>query len=289
MLIHMKEIYIIGCILLIIWFIYSSKLHIKKINEYFYQPKVAIITANFGSYDTPKSHSNVLNSDLVDWYCWTDNKNLKKKLDSKWKVITKSYHLINMGMIKNRSKYYNSIPNRNKRTHNMMSAKFYKACTHKIPELAKYDYWIWIDGSVYLRDGFVNEMLKLINQGHKIISFAHSVRNNITDEFNLSIQMEKYAGQDLLNQFRLYMDSGFEDNQGLYENTIMVKANDPAINKIFDDWWIHNLKYSYQDQISWPYVLWLNQTKPDHIINLNVFDNDIFSYVNFSEMTAHAY
>lgn len=73
-------------------------------------------------------------------------------------------------MIKNRTKYYNSIPNSNKLTHNMMSAKFYKVCTHKIPELAKYDYWIWIDGYVYLRDEFVNEMLKLINQGHKIIS-----------------------------------------------------------------------------------------------------------------------
>ena len=59
----MKKIYITGCILLIlIWIIYN--LPITKINEYFNQPKVAIVTANFGSYDTPKSHSNVLNSDL---------------------------------------------------------------------------------------------------------------------------------------------------------------------------------------------------------------------------------
>lgn len=67
----------------------------------------------------------------------------------------------------------------------------------------------------------------------------------------------------------------------------MVKANDPTINKIFDDWWTHNLIYSYQDQISWPYVLWLNQTKPDYVIQLNVCDNDIFSYVNYLEMNAH--
>lgn len=297
------HMYIAGLIILFLLIgIYIIHTPTQKLNELFTSnymtnsnymtssnPKVAIITANFGSYDIPKSHSNVLNSNLVDWYFWTDNLALGDLLDTKWKVRTKPYHLINMDMIKNKSYFCNILPNPNKQTHNMMSAKFYKICTHHIPELAKYDYWIWIDGSIYLRDGFVNKMLELINSRSKpkLINFAHSVRDNITDEYNLSVQMAKYSTQDLATQYRTYMNSGFEDTQGLYENTIMVKANDLSINKIFDNWWIHNLTYSYQDQLSWPYVLWLYQTKPDYVINLNVFDNDVFSYANYSEMTKH--
>ncbi len=242
--------------------------------------KIAIVTANFGSYDIPKSHSNVLNKELVDWYCFTDNQKIQLK-KSMWKIITTPYHL------NTDQNYPNSIPNSNSKINNMMSAKFYKAQTHIIPELVDYDYFVWIDSSVYLRDGFVDEVLKLINQGHKLISFAHSVRDNIKDEYNLSVQMEKYNSQDLLNQLNTYIDSGFPDNQGLYENTIMIKANNSEINKIFDDWWIHNLKYSFQDQISWPYVLWTHETKPDYIIQLNVFDNETFSYVDYSQMTRH--
>lgn len=282
----MNKRLITGLIIFILLITIYNNLQIFKqlqLNEFFTnKPKVAIVTANYGSYDTPKNHSNVLNSHLVDWYYFTDNSKLKNSLDSKWKVITKSYHLI-----KNKSNYPNSLPNSNKHTHNIMSEKFYKVCTHRIPELDNYDYWIWIDGSVYLRDGFVDEILKLINSGNKLINFAHSERDNITDEFNLSIQMDKYANQDLLYQYRTYMDSGFEDDQGLYENTIMVKANDPSINKIFDDWWLHNLMFSYQDQISWPYVLWLNGTKPDHIIKMNVFNNEIYSFAYYSQMGAH--
>ena len=41
------------------------------------KPRVAIITANYGTYDTHKSHSNVINKELVDWYYFTDNENIK--------------------------------------------------------------------------------------------------------------------------------------------------------------------------------------------------------------------
>ena len=132
--------------------------------------KVAIITANYGSYDIPKFHANVLNAHLVDWYCFTDNSKLETILPkSMWKVINKPYHI----NLTKSNELPNCLPNENKQIHNMMSAKFYKACTHKIPELVNYDYFIWIDGSIYLRDGFVNEMLKLIAQGHKLINFSH--------------------------------------------------------------------------------------------------------------------
>ena len=45
--------------------------------------------------------------------------------------------------------------------------------------------------------------------------------------------------------------------------------------KLFDDWWNENLQKSYQDQISWPYVLWKNDVLPDNVIYENVFNNNL--------------
>ena len=45
----------------------------------------------------------------------------------------------------------------------------------------------------------------------------------------------------------------------IYKNTIKIK-------NLFNDWWNEISKYSFQDQLSYPYVLWEASLYPDYVI-----------------------
>ena len=244
--------------------------------------KIAVITSIFGNYDNLKEH-NINNKDKVDWYCFTDNTHIQ---NNTWTIINTPYHLENIDAFDIQNT--NSYPNikHDQKIYNMMCAKFYKAKAHTIDILKKYDHFIWIDGSIILRPTFLDKMMEHTKH-HELIQFKHSTRDNIKDETNVSIQMEKYKSQKINEQYAEYINSGFPDKTGLFENTIMVRKNNNRCNAIYDKWWVHNLKYSYQDQISYPYVLWSLKEIPDYIIEKNVFNNDEYSYADFSLMTKH--
>ena len=244
--------------------------------------KIAIITSIYGNYDNFKSQDNVRGSDKVDWYCFTDN--AKIKASEKWKIITTPYHsVINSDYLQYKN-YYNNI--NSVKVKNMMSAKYYKLQSHHVGLLQKYDYYIWIDGSIFLRDDFIKNITDLINEDYNLINFKHSVRDNIKDELSASMYA-KYDNQNLKYQYSQYIKDGFEDNVGLFENTIFIRKNVSHINALFDLWWVHNLKYSFQDQISYPYVLWKSGIKVDKVIHENVFNNEKYSFVNYNLMKSH--
>jgi hypothetical protein len=234
--------------------------------------KIAVISAIFGGYEKLKEHENVLHKEEFDWYCFTDNTDLQS---TTWKIINTPYHIINTppDTLKNN---YNNITNQN--TKNMMSAKYYKAQTHKIDILEKYDYFIWIDGSIILRDNFVKDILELINNNKDsdIILYKHSDnRKNVEEEVMFCKDWGKYKDQDLQSQIDTYKQNKFQDNH-LFALTSFYRKNNQSINKIFDEWWLHNLKYSYQDQVSLPYVIWESGIKNYTLLDVNVYDNYLY-------------
>ena len=268
---------IIGFILLIVIGIYYF---IDNSFESFSNPpKIAVITSIYGGDDELKEQ-NIKNKDQADWYCFTDNANCPS---NGWTIVTTPYQKIN----EKDNHFKNSISKIDHKTYNMMSAKYYKIKTHEIDILKKYDYYIWIDGSLYLRDNFIENVQSIINQGHELIHFKHSERTNISDEIELSLKMKKYEKQDISEQKRVYFSDGFKDDVGLFENTAFIRKNDEKRNRLFDEWWLHNIKYSFQDQISYPYVIWKTNTYPDYVIQENVFNNQDFTYSDLSKMTNH--
>lgn len=274
-------------ILVLIFFVCISFYFYKSKNNSNIKPngKIAIITSIYGNYDNMKEQK-IKNKDKVDWYCFTDNTNIKSNL---WKIINIPYHLQdkdNDEFVKYKYYYSNIDKTKNPKIYNMMCAKYYKIKTHKIDILQKYDYFIWVDGSVFLRPDFIDKMIYNCNN-YNLINFKHSERDNILDEYKLSITMPKYNDKDLYNQYQTYLSKGFPDNIGLFENTIFARKNNNHNNHIFDNWWIHNLEYSFQDQISYPFVLWESESIPDLIIQENVFNNHNYSYVDLTLMKNH--
>jgi len=267
-------------IVIIILFIYLLSYYLLSIKKEGFttetnisSKKIAIITAIYGKYEILKNYSNVFNYERADWYCFTDGD--IENNDFPWKIIKTPYHLnIDDSSLKNS---YSNI--NDEKVKNMMSAKYYKTQTHKIDILKDYDYFIWIDGSLLLRDNFLNNVINLLenNSDYSIFNFKHSVRDNIKDEVYFCKDWQKYKDQDLETQYLTYKNDNFKDDWGLYELTSFYRKNIPEINKIYDLWWYHNLCYSYQDQVSYPYVLWKLNTKP-YIIKENVHNNDDFCY-----------
>lgn len=244
--------------------------------------KVAVITAIFGNYDTVKEHPIRL-SDKVDWYCFTDNKNLKSNF---WNVIYTPYHLQNDdGSLSGNINSFDSITD--EKVRNMMAAKYYKAKTHEIDILKEYDYFIWVDGSIFLRDSFLEEVFKLFDRGYTLISFKHSKRATLEDEIEESRLLKKYTSQPLEEQYTRYKNEGYNNDVGLFENTIMIRKNTKENAKLFDLWWVQNVTLSYQDQLSYPYCLWKLNMYPDYVIKENVFNNEKFSYVNYDLLKNH--
>ena len=235
--------------------------------------RIAVITSIFGGYDDLKE-PDIKSMNLVDWYCFTDSTSMTSKV---WNIINTQYHLQNdKNEYMHYHNYYNNITD--PKTRNMMSAKYYKIKPHEIDILQDYDYYIWVDGSIILQPNFLINMITHINNNYELINFKHSARDNIYDEMKLSITMNKYQSQDIETQYNDYIAEGFPDNLGLFECTIMVKKNTANINSIFDMWWIQNLKYTYQDQISYPYCLWKNGKYTQYLITDNVFYNKEYSH-----------
>ena len=226
--------------------------------------KIAIITANYGNYDTLIDHN--IHYKNIDWFCFTD-KNIKS---TQWSIITTPYHLMDTTEGKNAFTKIMGNPS----VYNMMSAKYYKINHRQIDILKNYDYIVWVDTRIALKAEFIPFIFSMIYHKYKLINFKHSIRSTILEELNISLLQQRYVDQDINEQYKKYIKDGFKDDNGLFENGIIIRALDDEItNKIFEDWWDHNVKYSFQDQISYPYILWKHNKKPDYIILDNIFDN----------------
>lgn len=209
--------------------------------------KVAVVSANFGNYDTFKEPINIKNKELFDWYYFTDNCEIKSNF---FKIIHENYHLKELG--------------HNKKA--VLYAKFYKVQHHKIDILQEYNYVIWLDASFHIQNtNFVNDILELLKKEPNIILFKHPQRTTVAQEVNVLNKMRKFRDQNFNIQLLKYKNDGFIDNVGLYSMGFFIRKIEPNMNKLFDQWFNEILECTIRDQVSFPYVLWKNNVIPDMI------------------------
>jgi hypothetical protein len=216
---------------------------------------IAVITANIGKYD--KEPTNILNLDYYeyfDWYYFTDN------------IINYNYgwqYINNISDI-----CIDKIHNNNL---NMMYAKFYKIQANKLDILNKYKYIIWLDSSIEINNNnFVIDILNLLqNNKNNFYIFEHYIRNTIREEYEISKTIAKYDNQEMYEQINNYYNKNYIDNK-LYEAGFFIYKNTTNISKMLNDWWFEIIKYSYQDQLSLPYVIQKNNIIP-YLLNESHF------------------
>jgi hypothetical protein len=203
-----------------------------------------VYTAIFGDYDTLKQPA--AQDQSSEFVCFTD-----AKLPSS----TKGWHVVHVTA--------------DRKLHPRMQAKQFKLLSHKVFPNGRAadsfassalrrpaDISIWIDGSVQIRSSsFVRDLRAALGEQDWAM-FSHPDRDCIYDEAQVCAAMFKYHGLPLFLQVEAYR-STVPPHGGLYACTVIVRR-EPApegLKAVNSLWWEENLRWTYQDQLSLPYVL----------------------------------
>lgn len=124
------------------------------------------------------------------------------------------------------------------------------------------DIIIWIDNSIEMTSpDFVGWMYHHREKGCCISEFIHPHRDDLQDEWDASRPMAKYQGQNIGQQCLRYEKEGFPRHWGMWAtgwavwdlSTPKLRAEAEVLGEA---WLLEQVRWSYQDQISQPYVSW---------------------------------
>lgn len=213
--------------------------------------RIAIYTAIFGGYDQLKDQPPFSG---VDYICFSDSPSLRSRC---WRVA-----------------YCEAPPE-----HSRITAKRFKTTPHLfLPQ--EYDISIWIDGSmVIVGASFIGKCLSSIGKWG-ISCMLHPVGNCIYQEAEGCFRMPKYLSQPIIQQAKHYREQGYPEQNGLAACGIIVRdlrseTVKEKVEQVGCDWFAENVKWSYQDQISFPYVLWKNEHWFD-VLGIDYRDRSMF-------------
>lgn len=188
--------------------------------------RAAVYTAIFGGYDTLRDQPVMPGFDMV---CFTDDPSLTS---DQWRVEVV----------------------RPKQRHPRMSAKWFKTNPHKA--LPRHEHTVWIDAGIQVqRPDFAALVLgAATDTGLSLV--RHPVRDRVVDEARFCVDLPKYHGQPMLEQVEHYRSKGFPDESGLWAGGIIGRDSRPVVRTLGRRWWRENRRWTWQDQLSLPYLLW---------------------------------
>lgn len=219
--------------------------------------KIAIVTS---THDLSDDNIKKADTNNIDCYCFSQNND---QIYEYAKGLTTNDKLFDAKIIQ------------------IMRDKYYKVNHHKIDSLNKYRYTIWLDEKVriknvhllkwYVYDMYLKDIKLAFHADSKYNAMFDDVMSDVNDDTN-----------DMIGQYVSYVNSGYRE-KGLYaECRLIIRDNhDVKINAFFNNWWNEILTKTYQDQISFCYLL------NKHDINYSIIGYDIYDskYVSITSDT----
>ena len=188
--------------------------------------ELVVYTAFTGDYDSLKEPEFIDKN--TRYVCFTQNPKLKSDT---WEIIEMEDSTLDDNRI---AKQYRVFPN-----------KYF-------PD---YKYSFWLDASLKIVGSVREYVSKYINSPMLVV--VHPERDCIFDEANSSIQFPKYSNYSILNQVDVYKKEGMPFNYGLFATGgIFRQHNNPVIVDLMDKWWEEIIRYTNQDQLSLPFLMW---------------------------------
>ena len=122
---------------------------------------------------------------------------------------------------------------------------------------------IWVDGSARLLH---EEVASWAIAHGPFAQFRHPARDDILAEAHVSAGMRKYEGQPVVEQAVYYQSLGLPKNFGLWACGFIVRRNPltsrARLARFGQEWLTEQMVWSWQDQISEPYLLWRQHYRP---------------------------
>ena len=217
--------------------------------------KIAVYTCITGNYDELQEISKNVFENNIDYYCFTNNKNVKSNT---WKVI----YIEDFSL-----------------TNHMLNRKIKILGNELIND--KYDILVWIDGNVVIKEKiskFLSEQCDLKN--YSFCAFKHPDRNCIYDEGTACVRLKKDNKDIILKQLSFYEKDGYPRNNGLCEMGIFVRRNnDKIVQETMQLWYEMINKYSKRDQLSFMWCVKKRKLRLQ-VIPLTIDDNKYFLRIN---------
>ena len=196
---------------------------------------IAVYTACYGQYDMIRPAPSIQG---VDFILFTDDSTIHP---NGWQVEIRN------------NTWFGKI-------HPRMRAKSFKCLPHF--HLPSHEYTLWIDASHEIRDAKgIFDALDLAEQNDGIAAHRHP-RQSILTEAEASTHFRKYDGLPVLEQAQAYVDFGHPDDWGLWACGSLARVRHPAMDATMDDWYQECWYWTYQDQISLPFVMNLHGLRP---------------------------
>lgn len=197
---------------------------------------IAVITGVAGGYDSPQEQPDIEN---VDYIFFTDGESMPEK-DGCWQVadLNAPSHL---------------DPRR--------QAKFPKCYPQQYPILKNYKYVIWMDGTMGIqKESYPEQILSYMDNG--VVFSPHFDDRDNYSEATITAH-PKYHNEPLAEQAEFYRSVGMPKGIRLLECTTLAwDPNYAPAAELGALWLQQNLTWSYQDQVSLPYVIWKLDYKP---------------------------
>lgn len=134
--------------------------------------------------------------------------------------------------------------------HPNQAAKLPKCCPWLFTEARAS---VWVDASFrILSRSFVSAHVAWADP---FALFAHPGRDCIYEEADVSRAMPKYRGQAIREQIAYYREQGHPRHYGLWEAGVMAMRHTPAVMALGQVWMNHIETFSFQDQLSLPFLL----------------------------------
>ena len=144
-------------------------------------------------------------------------------------------------------------------------SRYAKLLPHRV--LADYDYSIYVDANITIRDKeFYRRIETSISNGSLIAQVNHVTPfwDCVYEDIYHAYRVRKVSFVSAYRQYRHLKKEGMPRHYGLYENNIIFrKHNDSTVKHISEEWWREYMSYSKRDQFSLMYIYWKNKYMPD--------------------------
>jgi hypothetical protein len=220
--------------------------------------KTVFYTASYGNRDNYLApHPNIPN---VDWIVFTDTVENKNLTNWEYEIEIPEEILCNEKSDKELS---------------VRRSRYIKLHPHFFFE--NYDYTIWIDSNVGLKNSFnLDELISELN-GNEIALFKHPMSESIFDELCLILKYQKEENPQIrFIQILNYIKEGFDCSTNLIPaTTAVITKLSKNIENFYNTWWNEIVNNSYRDQLSFNYSAYKTNTK------FSFIKGDIWEKVGF--------
>jgi hypothetical protein len=138
---------------------------------------------------------------------------------------------------------------------------------------------MWMDGTLHVRDERLAATVRRLLDEHDLVLWRHPEdRDDLYQEAAHCRDWPKYRDEPLDAQVAAYRAEGVPEHGGLWATGTIARRHTAAMASLGDAWLEEMRRWTIQDQVSLPAVLWRRGVRPA-AFPFDQYDNDLVDWV----------